>query len=266
VSTPRRDGGPGARPRTGRVALVTGASGGLGRAIAERLAADGDHVVLAARRAEALDAAVAAVRGAGGHAEALVLDVTDREAVPDAVARLVETHGRLDVLVNNAGHNVRRPAEALDLATWDGLLELLLTAPFHLARCAAPAMRARGFGRIVNIGSVAGSRALPTGAAYAAAKAGLEQLTRVLAREWGPDGVTVNVLAPWYVPTPLTEGVLADARFRDAVLRVTPAGRLGTPAEVAAAVAFLAGPEAGWINGVVLPLDGGFSAASFFPA
>ncbi|MGE0192178.1 MAG: SDR family NAD(P)-dependent oxidoreductase [Planctomycetota bacterium] len=255
-------------PPTGdgpRIALVTGASGGLGRAIAERLAADGDHVVLAARRADELEAAAQAIRAAGGRADTVVLDVTDREGVEHAVAGICERHGRLDVLVNNAGHNIRQPAEDVDLGTFEQLLRLLLVAPFHLAQQVAVPMRAQGFGRIVNIGSVAASRALPTGVAYASAKAGLEQMTRVLAREWGPLGITVNVVAPWYVPTPLTEGVLARPAFRQAVLDATPAGRLGTPAEVAAAVAFLAGPEAGWINGVVLPLDGGFSAASFFP-
>ena len=126
-------------------------------------------------------------------------------------------------------------------------------------------MRTRGFGRIVNVASVAGLTALPTGAPYAAAKAGLIQLTRNLAREWGRYGITVNAVAPWYVKTPLTEGVLANPAFLDAVLHNTPTGRLGTPADVAAAVAFLCGPDAGWISGVCLPLDGGFSAASFFP-
>ncbi|MCA9316935.1 MAG: SDR family oxidoreductase [Planctomycetes bacterium] len=253
-------------PATGpRVALVTGASGGLGRAIAERLAADGDHVVLSARRGDELEAVAEGIRAAGGSAESVVLDVTDREAVVDVVAGIHERHGRLDVLVNNAGHNVRQPAENVDLDTFERLLELLLVAPFHLAQQAAIGMRARGFGRIVNIGSVAGSRALPTGVAYASAKAGLEQMTRVLAREWGGFGITVNLVAPWYVPTPLTEGVLAGPAFHEAVVAATPAGRLGTPAEVAAAVAFFAGAEAGWVNGVVLPLDGGFSAASFFP-
>ena len=117
----------------------------------------------------------------------------------------------------------------------------------------------------VNVSSVAGLTALPTGAPYGVAKAGLIQLTRNLAREWGRHGVTVNAVAPWYVPTPLTEGVLAAPAFREAVLQATPVGRLGTPEEVAAAVAFLLGPEAGWISGVCLPLDGGFTAASFFP-
>ena len=120
-------------------------------------------------------------------------------------------------------------------------------------------------GSIVNIGSVAGQTALPTGAAYAAAKAGLAQLTRNLAREWGPAGLTVNLVAPWYVPTPLTEGILGEPAYKQAVLDCTPSGRLGTPAEVGALVSFLCHEEAGWLNGACIPLDGGFSAAAFYP-
>jgi len=248
-----------------RRALVTGASRGIGQAIAERLAADGAHVGLVARSDDVLAVVAERIRGRGGGATVLTADVTDPQASEAAVRRFVGLHGRVDILVNNAGGNVRTPAAELDLDTWNDLLALGLTAPFHWSRLCAEGMRERAWGRIVNIGSVAGVTALPTGAAYAAAKAGLHQLTRNLAREWGGDGVTVNLVAPWYVPTPLTEGVLADAAYRQAVLACTPSGRLGTTAEIAAAVAFLCRDEAAWINGVILPLDGGFSAASFFP-
>lgn len=255
----------GARPAERRVALVTGASRGIGRAIAERLAADGALVGLVARSEDALGDVAAGIEAAGGRAVPVVADVTDRSASRFAVAGFTVAHGRVDVLVNNAGGNVRRRAAAIDDELWDRLLALGLTAPFAWSQMCAQGMRERGWGRIVNIGSVAGATALPTGAAYAAAKAGLAQLTKNLAREWGPDGVTVNCVAPWYVPTPLTEGILAKPGFRDAVLACTPTGRLGTPEEVAGAVAFLCGGEAGWINGVTLPLDGGFTAASFYP-
>jgi Tropinone reductase 1 len=249
----------------GRRALVTGASRGLGEAIAKRLAGDGAEVVLVARSALDLERVAQAIRAAGGRAHTFVVDVTDREASRAGVERLVAAGGPIDVLVNNAGGNVRKAAEAFTLEEWDRLLALALTAPFQWSRLVFPGMRARGGGRIVNVSSVAGLTALPTGAPYAAAKAGLIQLTRNLAREWGSHGITVNAVAPWYVPTPLTEGVLANRSFRATVLEVTPVGRLGTPEEVAAAVAFLVGPEAGWISGVCLPVDGGFSAASFFP-
>lgn len=254
-----------AQPLADRMAIVTGSSRGIGLAIAERLAAEGAHVGLVARSAGELCRVAERLEHKGGSATVLDCDVTDPASSEAAVRRFVGLHGRVDILVNNAGGNVRTAAADTDLELWNQLLTLGLTAPFHWAVLCAEGMRERGWGRIVNVGSVAGMRALPTGAAYASAKAGLAQLTKNLAREWGPDGLTINLVAPWYVPTPLTEGVLSDPAFKEAVLACTPAGRLGTPAEVAAAVAFLCREEAGWINGVNLPLDGGFSAASFFP-
>ena len=249
----------------GRTAIVTGASRGIGQAIAERLAKEGAHVGLVARSRSELEALADHIRGHEGEATPLVADVTDPEQSGAAIARFLSLRGHVDVLVNNAGGNVRSAADEIDLELWNRLLTLGLTAPFHWSQLCGKGMRERGWGRIVNIGSVAGATALPTGAAYAAAKAGLAQLTRNLAREWGGDGLTVNLIAPWYVPTPLTEGILASPGFQDAVLACTPTGRLGTPAEVGALVAFLCSEEAGWLNGACIPLDGGFSAASFYP-
>ncbi|MFV1958228.1 MAG: SDR family NAD(P)-dependent oxidoreductase, partial [Planctomycetota bacterium] len=246
-----------------RVALVTGASRGLGEAIARRLAREGLTVVLVARTEAGLERVAEAIRAEDGLADVLVLDVTVREAVEAAIAHVLDRHGPVQVLVNNAGHNVRKKAGDLDLATWDALLALDLTAPFHLARLLYPGMKEAAFGRIVNVSSVSGLRALPTGVAYAVAKAGLIQMARNLGREWGPFGITVNAVAPWYVRTPLTEALLDEADYLDAVLACTPARRLGTPEDEAAAVAFLCRDEAGWINGVCLPLDGGMTASAF---
>jgi len=249
----------------GMHAMVTGASRGLGAAIAMRLAREGAHVALVARDVEALDRVAAAIRSQGGAANLIVVDVTDREAAESAFEDQVRRRGPVQVLVNNAGGNVRKAAEDFTLEEWDYLVALALTAPFQWSRMALEGMRAGAFGRIVNVSSVAGLRALPTGAPYAAAKAGLIQLTKNLAREWGPHGITVNAVAPWYVRTPLTEDVLSDPDWLDTVLANTPTGRLGTPEDVASAVAFLCSPEAAWINGTCLPVDGGFEASAFFP-
>ena len=248
-----------------RTAIVTGASRGIGQAIALRLASEGALVGLVARSADDLERLADRIDAHGGRATVVCTDVTDPVSSEGAVARFVEVHGCVDLLVNNAGGNVRMRAEDYDLDEWNRLLTLGLTAPFHWAQLCSRSMREGGWGRIVNIGSVAGMTALPTGAAYAAAKAGLSQLTKNLAREWGPHGITTNLIAPWYVPTPLTEGILATPGFKEAVLECTPAGRLGTGAEVGALVAFLCREEAGWINGACIPLDGGFSAAAFYP-
>jgi NAD(P)-dependent dehydrogenase (short-subunit alcohol dehydrogenase family) len=253
----------GPAPLEGRTALVTGASRGIGEAIALALAEAGARLILVARGEEALQDVAERVDALGVECSTLPVDVTDRDAVASAVAEWTDTGGPIEVLVNNAGTNVRKRAEDYSLDEWDHLIDLNLTAAFHLARLVRPGMRERGFGRIVNVASVSGLVALPTGVAYAAAKAGMIQMTKNLAREWGPHGITVNAVAPWYVRTELTEPLLAKPEFLARVLAATPTGRLGTPQDVASAVAFLCSPSASWINGVCLPLDGGFVSSAF---
>jgi NAD(P)-dependent dehydrogenase (short-subunit alcohol dehydrogenase family) len=249
----------------GRTAVVTGGSRGIGLAIAHRLAREGARVLLVAREAQALREAVEAIEAQGGQAGAIAVDVTDRDGAETAVRSWTEREGPIEILVNDAGGNVRKRAEAYAMSEWDALLALNLSAAFHWSALVFPGMRSRGFGRIVNVSSVAAEAALPTGVAYAAAKAGLEAMTRNLAREWGPHGITVNAVAPWYVETPLTADVLSRPGYRDAVIAHTPLGRLGTADDVAGAVAFLCGPDGSWITGVTLPVDGGFTASAFFP-
>lgn len=235
------------------MALVTGASRGIGLATARALTAAGGPVVAVAR----------AWTPAPENAlfDRLVADVTVAEDRARVRAHVEAVYGRLDVLVNNVGGNVRRPTMDYDDEALHAVLRTNFESAWGLCRAFEPLLAASGAGSIVNVSSVAAQRALRTSsAAYAASKAALEALTRFLAVEWAPRGIRVNAVAPWYVETPLAAAVLEDPEKRARVLARTPAGRVGEPEEVAAAISFLASPAASWITGVVLPVDGGFSA------
>ena len=239
---------------TGKVALVTGASRGIGRAIAERLAGQGATVVAAARGDQA-DACVSEMRAAGGSAEALALDVTDADAVEGVPAGIVSRHGRLDIVVSNAGITRDQLLMRMKRDDWDAVLATNLTATFVLAQAAMrPMLKQRG-GRIIAVSSVVGQMGNAGQTNYAASKAGLIGFAKALAREVASRGITVNVIAPGMIDTDMTRAVQERAQV-DWSAQI-PLGRLGSVDEVAAAACYLASDEASYITGHVLAVNGG---------
>ncbi|QQS12038.1 MAG: SDR family oxidoreductase [Rhodospirillales bacterium] len=241
-----------------RVALVTGASRGLGRDFAETLAGAGATVVCAARTAPDLDATVAAIAAAGGRAEALLLDVADEAAVVAAVAGIIARHGGLDVLVNNAGITHRQKVVDTARADWQRVLDTDLTAPFLLAREAGRHMAARGRGRIVNIASVLGILGRESVAAYVACKHGLIGLTKTLAVELGPE-VTVNCIAPGYIRTEFNVVLQENRAFSAMLEQRTASHRWGRPEDLRGALLLLASDAGAYLTGQSIVVDGGLT-------
>ena len=240
----------------GRVALVTGSSRGLGYAIAKALKENGAHVIVNAR-----DPAAVAEAAAKIGAEAMAFDVTDSAIARKSLEDIVKRHGHLDVLVNNAGIQHRRPLVEWQDDDFDRVININLASCFRLSRDAARLMLPNQFGRIINTGSVAAILGRPTIHAYVAAKAGLHGLTRSMAAELGRHGITVNALAPGYFATELNTALLEDKAFTAWVESRTPAGRWAKPEELGGAAVFLASNAASYVNGHVLAVDGGLSTS-----
>lgn len=244
----------------GKVALVTGGSSGLGRAMAEALAAAGAKVVVTARRPEALEESVAAIREKGGQAAALVADLADSASLEEVARQAAEPFGPVSILINAAGVNLRQPIDEVDLASWQLTLQLHLGTPFFLSRALVPGMRKLGYGRIINLASLQSQRAFPNSAPYGAGKGGIVQLTRAMAEAWSSEGINVNAIAPGFFPTELTAPVFDDPALADALAQRTAIGRNGTLDDIAGPTVFLASPAACYVTGQTLYVDGGFTA------
>ncbi len=247
------------RPANADLALVTGASRGIGAAIADVLAESGFRVVLLARDVETLSRQEQKLRASGAQAWSFACDLSNEAAVNATLARLEATVGVPGVVVNNAGfggpyHRV----DEVSKAEWDALFGVNVDAVYHLCRWALPRMKTAGFGRVVNISSVLGLFGGALSSTYAATKHALVGYSKSIAAEWGAHGITCNAICPGYIDTEML--AKADPAFRKELLRRIPAGRFATPDEVARMVAFVAGPYGGYINGATLVIDGGLSS------
>jgi 2,4-dienoyl-CoA reductase [(3E)-enoyl-CoA-producing], peroxisomal len=256
---------------SGQVALVTGGGSGIGRGIADVLAALGAHVVLASRKQERVDAAAAEIRAAGGSASGAAVDVREPERVQQVIAGIGERHGRLDLLVNNAAGNFYAPSESLSANAWKSVIEIDLYGTFFCSQAALPLMREGGGGSIVNISMTLHYRGWPLMAHATAAKAGVDALTRTLALEWAKDRIRVNAIAPGPIPTegvrkaftppPTADGVpdvfAVEKAMEGYARKAIPLQRWGSPADIGNMVAYLASPAGGWITGAIMVVDGG---------
>jgi NAD(P)-dependent dehydrogenase (short-subunit alcohol dehydrogenase family) len=244
----------------GQVALVTGASRGIGHDLVLALAAAGARVAAGAHALGDVEAVVAEARDAGGDAAGIGIDLTDRGSIEGAVEETVERFGRLDILVNNAGLGTNHDALDATEEEWDELFAVNVRGLFFASQSAGRRMVEQGHGRIVNMASQAGLVGIPRHAAYSASKGAVIALTRVLALEWATFGVTVNAVAPTFIRTPGTAERLDQPGFLADVVERIPVGRVGTTTDVAGAVLYLASPAASLVTGTVLVVDGGWTA------
>jgi 2-deoxy-D-gluconate 3-dehydrogenase len=244
----------------GQVALITGASKGIGYGVAKALAHAGAKVALAARNVQALAELAEEIREAGGEALMLPLDLHDVSRIQPTFAQACDHFGRLDILVNNAGLGANHPALDVTEADWDDMMAVNLKGLFFCCQAAGRIMLQQGYGRIVNMSSQASVVGIRDHAVYCASKGGVNQLTRVLALEWSASGVTVNAVGPTFIYTPGTAERLDNPQYLESVLSRLPIGRVGTITDVAGAVIYLASPAAAMVTGTILLVDGAWTA------
>lgn len=243
-----------------QVVIVTGASRGIGRGVAEGLAAAGAIVAVTARSLADAEEVAAAIVGQGHQAQAYSLDVTDLASINDAIESIAADYGRLDVLVANAGLGANLPALEVTEEHWDSMMDVNLKGAFFTSQACATHMVEAGRGRVIAISSQASTVGITDHVAYSASKGGVNQMVRVLALEWGPLGVTVNAIAPTFIYTPGTAERLDDPDYRGKVVERIPLGEVGNIRDVTGAVVYLASEAGALVNGSILAVDGGWTA------
>ena len=243
-----------------KVALVTGATSGIGRQQAQALAKAGAKVIVLGRRAEQLDETVASIRESGGKASALQGALALDESLADIAQQATKFYGDIDILFNTAGVNLRQSADDVTMESWKTTLDLNLAIPFFLAQQLVPGMRKKGWGRIVNIASLQSTRAFANSIAYGASKGGISQLTRAMAEAWSANGINCNAIAPGFFPTELTETLFKDDYTAQRLAASTAIGRNGKMDDLDGVTVFLASSASDYITGQTISVDGGFTA------